>query len=155
MFKQIKTGKLYGANLRTFLEVLKYLTDKSEYAEEELFGWEKIVQIKLIDDIDFYLKTEGPFSEHPKLAIKYGNSDSPDTIIISDVDTFTGVICGRKQVNAEKFNIEGDRTQAGIFFMLLMLIAQEFTEQKRQRVITQKKNNPNILISDKLDKEGI
>lgn len=138
IFRQIKNRKLFGEDLEAFLDVLKYFTDKSEYAEEELFGWEKIVQIKLKDAKNFYLKTEEPFAEHPKLAIQYGNSDSPDTIIISDVDTFTGVICGRIQVSAEVFRVEGDRTQAGIFFMLLMLIAQEFTEQKRQGVIKKK-----------------
>ncbi|KKN58073.1 hypothetical protein LCGC14_0555890 [marine sediment metagenome] len=134
-FRQIKDGKLFGEDLETFLEVLKYFTNKSEYAEEELYGWEKIVQVKLRDAKDFYLKTNNPFTEHPKLDIKYGNVHSPDTTIISDVDTFTGIMCGRAQRFTEGsmlFRIEGDGTQASIFFMLIRLIAQEFTEQKRQ-----------------------
>ncbi len=141
IYRQIKDRKLYGEDLETFLEVIKYFTDKSEYAEEELYGWEKIVQINLKDGKNFYLKTQEPFAEHPKLEIKYGNADSPDTIIISDVDTFTGIICGRTprfMEGSRVFRVEGDSTQAGIFFMLLMLIGQEFTEQKRQGLIKKK-----------------
>ena len=134
IYRQIKDRKLYGEDLETYLEVLKYFTNKSEYAEEELYGWEKTVQVNLRDAKDFYLKTQEPFAEHPKLEIKYGNADSPDTIIISDADTFTGIMCGRAQgfTGSREFRVEGDGTQAGIFFMLLRLIGQEFTEQKRQ-----------------------
>ena len=133
-FRQIKDGRLFGEDLETFLDSLKFLSDNSEYAEEELYGWEKTVQVDLKDAKNFYLRTDNPFDEHPKLSINYGNIKSPDTIIISDVDTFTGIICGRAQkfTGSREFRVEGDRTQAGIFFMLLRLIGQEFTEQKRQ-----------------------
>ncbi|KKK42522.1 hypothetical protein LCGC14_1100780 [marine sediment metagenome] len=133
-YRQIKDGKLFGEDLEAFLDSLKFLSDNSEYAEEELYGWEKTVQVNLKDARNFYLRTDNPFDEHPKLSINYGDKKSPDTIIISDVDTFTGIICGRAQgfTGSREFRVEGDGTQAGIFFMLLRLIGQEFTEQKRQ-----------------------
>ncbi len=139
-YRQIKDGRLFGEDLDIFIEMLKYFTDRSEYVEEELYGWEKTVQVDLRDSKNFYLKTEDPFAEHPKLTINLGNADSPDTIIISDLDTFTGIICGRAQRFASpgNFRVEGDGTQAGIFFMLLRVIGQEFTEQKRQGVISKK-----------------
>jgi hypothetical protein len=132
-----KMGKreLYGKHLQTFLDVLKYLTDTSEYAEDELYGWEKIVQVNLKDRENFYIKTNNPFAEHPKLEIKQGNTEFPDSIINTDGDTFTGIMCGRVYLsmeNAGTFRVEGDNTQALIFFMLLRLTRQEHIEQKRQ-----------------------
>jgi hypothetical protein len=134
IFKKIENKKLFGKDLETFLDVLKYFTNKSEYAEDELYGWEKIVQVNLRDAENFYLKTDEPFAEHPKLAIEYGNVNSPDTTIITDGNTLTGIICGRtysSMAKSEFFRIKGDNTQAGIFFMLLSLIGQEFAEQER------------------------
>ena len=133
-FRQIKDGRLFGEDLETFLDSLKFLSDNSEYVEEELYGWEKTVQVDLKDAKNFYVKTDNPFDEHPKLSINYGDVKSPDTIIISNVDTFTGVICGRAQrfAGLGDFRVEGDGTQAGIFFLLLRIVGQEFTEQKRQ-----------------------
>ena len=134
-----KMGKreLYGEHLQSFLDVLKYLTDTSEYAEDELYGWEKIVQVNLKDREDFYIKTDNPFAEHPKLEIKQGNAEYPDTIINTDGDTFTGIMCGRVYLSRETantFRIEGDNTQALIFFMLLRLTRQEHVEKKKQAV---------------------
>ena len=134
-----KMGKreLYGEHLQSFLDVLKYLTDTSEYAEDELYGWEKIVQVNLKDREDFYIKTDNPFAEHPKLEIKQGNAEYPDTIINTDGDTFTGIMCGRiylSRETADTFRIEGDNTQALIFFMLLRLTRQEHVEKKKQAV---------------------
>jgi len=134
VYRQIKDGRLFGEDLENFLDSLKFLSDNSEYVEEELYGWEKTVQVDLKDSKNFYLKTDYPFDDHPKLSINYGDAKSPDTVIISDVDTFTGIICGRAQriAGSRDFRVEGDGTQAGIFFMLLRIIGQEFTEQKRQ-----------------------
>ncbi len=135
IFKKIGNKELFGKDLETFLDVLKYFTNKSEYAEDELYGWEKIVQVNLRDAENFYLKTDEPFAKHPKLAIEYGNADSPNTTIITDKDTFTGIICERIysfSAKSEVFRIKGDNTQAPIFFMLLKLIGQEFAEQERQ-----------------------
>lgn len=134
-----KMGKreLYGEHLQSFLDVLKYLTDTSEYAEDELYGWEKIVQVNLKDREDFFIKTDNPFAEHPKLEIKQGNAEYPDTIINTDGDTFTGIMCGRVYLSretADTFRIEGDNTQALIFFMLLRLTRQEHVEKKKQAV---------------------
>jgi len=136
-YRQIKDRKLFGEDLENFLDSLKFLSDNSEYIEEELYGWEKTVQVDLEDAKNFYLKTDNPFDEHPKLLINYGDAKSPDTIIISDVDTFTGVMCGRAQrfTGPRDYKVEGDRTQAGIFFMLLRIVGQEFTEKKRQGLI--------------------
>lgn len=132
-----KMGKkeLYGKHLQPFLDVLKYLTNKSEYAEDELYGWEKVVQVNLRDTENFYIKTNKPFAEHPKLVIKQGNADNPDATIITDGDTFTGIMCGRANLfreNPDIFRIEGDDTQVYIFFMLLRLTRQEHVEQQRQ-----------------------
>ena len=135
IFMKIGNKTLFGKDLEPFLEALKYFTNKSEYAEDELYGWEKIVQVNLRDAENFYLKTDEPFAEHPKLAIEYGNADSPHTTLISDADTLTGIICGRVRLfsaNSDVFRIKGDNTQAVIFFKLLMLIEQEFVEQERQ-----------------------
>jgi hypothetical protein len=137
IYRQIKDGRLFGEDLEFFLESLKFFSDNSEYVEEELYGWEKTVQVDLKDAKNFYVKTNNPFDEHPKLSINYGEVNNPDTIIISDVDTFTGVICGRAQrfTGPREYRVEGDETQAGIFFMLLRIVGQEFTEQKRQGLI--------------------
>ena len=129
--------ELYGEHLQSFLDVLKYLTDTSEYAEDELYGWEKIVQVNLKDRENFYIQTDNPFAEHPKLEIKQGNAAHPDTIINTDGDTFTGIMCGRVYLSretADTFRIEGDNTQALIFFMLLRLTRQEHVENKKQAV---------------------
>lgn len=136
-YRQIKDGRLFGEDLEIFLDSLKFFSDNSEYVEDELYGWEKTVQIDLEDSKNFYLKTDKPFDEHPKLSINYGDAKSPDTIIISDIDTFTGVICGRVQrfTGPMNFRVEGDKTQSGIFFMLLRIIGQEFTEKKRQGLL--------------------
>jgi hypothetical protein len=141
VYRQIKDRRLFGEDLDIFLDSLKFLSDNSEYVEEELYGWEKTVQIDLKDGKNFYLKADHPFNEHPKLSINYGDVESPDTIIISDLDTFTGVICGRAQgfTSSREFRVEGDETQAGIFFMLLRIVGQEFTEQKRQRLSKERK----------------
>jgi len=132
IFKKLVNRNLLDEDLESFLDVFKYFTNKSEYAEDELYGWEKIVQVNLRDSEDFYLKTDHPFAEHPKLAIEYGDADSPDTIITADRDTLTGIICGRLYpfMVEERFKIEGDNTQAAIFFTLLRLIEQELTEQE-------------------------
>ena len=132
-----KMGKreLFGIHLQSFLDALKYLTNKSEYAEDELYGWEKVVQVNLRDTENFYIKTDKPFAEHPKLVIKRGSAEDPDTTIFTDGDTFTGIMCGRVNLfmaNPDTFRIEGDNTQAYIFFMLLRLTRQEHVEQKRQ-----------------------
>jgi hypothetical protein len=46
-------------------------------------------------------------------------------------------MCGRAQrfASQREFRVKGDETQAGIFFMLLRIVGQEFTEQKRQGLI--------------------
>ncbi len=132
IFKKLEDRNLLDEDLESFLEVFKYLTNKSEYAEDELYGWEKIVQIKLRDSENFYLKTDAQFTEHPKLVIDYGDADSPDSIITADRDSLTGVISGRLYpfMVSDRFKIEGDNTQAVIFFMLLRLIEQELTDQE-------------------------
>ena len=134
IFKKLANNNLLGDDLESFLDVFKYFTNKSEYAEDELYGWEKIVQVNLRDSENFYIKTEKPFAEHPKLAIEYGDADSPDTVIIADRDALTGIISGRLYpfMVEERFKIEGDNTQAHIFFMLLWLIEQELTEKEKQ-----------------------
>lgn len=132
---KMRRRELFGKDIQSFLDALKYLTDKSEYAEDELYGWEKIVQVNLRDNENFFVKTDKPFAEHPKLEIKQGNADSPDTTIITDGDTFTGIMCGRDiflRENPDIFKIVGDETQAPIFFMLLRLTRQEHVEQKKQ-----------------------
>ena len=133
IFEKLENNNLLDVDLESFLEVFKYFTNKSEYAEDELYGWEKIVQVNLRDSENFYVKTEDPFAEHPKLAIEYGNADSPDTTIFADRDSFTGIICGRLYMFMlrERFKIEGDNTQAAIFFMLLRLIEQELSDQEK------------------------
>ncbi|MBA7615116.1 hypothetical protein ES703_22393 [subsurface metagenome] len=135
IFKKMWSKQLFGKDLETFLEVLKHSTNKSEYAEDELYGWEKVVQVNLKDAENFYLKVDEPFAEHPKLVIEQGNADSPDTTIITDGDTLTGIISGRirlSQENSELFKVKGDQTQGSIIFILLMIIGQEFVEQERQ-----------------------
>ena len=135
IFKKIRSRDLLGKDLKLFLEALKYFTNKSKYAEDEIFGWEKIVQVSLSDAENFYVKTDKPLSEHPKLVIEYGNAEFPDTTINTDEDTFTGIMCGRVRLPSEPprvFEVKGDNTQSMIFFMLLMLIGQEFWEQERQ-----------------------
>ncbi|MHA2391545.1 MAG: hypothetical protein ACXAEX_06220 [Promethearchaeota archaeon] len=87
------------------------------------------------DSEDFYVRTDKPLSEHPKLITKFGNANSPDTIISTNKDTFTGVMCGRVPMGTlspEDFKIEGDNTQAFIFFILMMITGQEFAELERQ-----------------------
>ena len=135
IFEKLANRNLFGNDLESFLDVFKYYTNKSEYAEDELYGWERIVQVNLRDSENFYIKTEDPFAEHPKLAIKYGNADSPDTVITADRDSLTGIISGRLYsfMVKERFKIEGDNTQAVIFFMLLRLIEQELTEKENKR----------------------
>jgi hypothetical protein len=132
---KMRKRELNGKHLQSFLDVLKYLTDISDYAEDELYGWEKIVQVNLKDAENFYIKTDIPFGKHPKLEIKQGNADHPDAIITTDGDTFTGIMCGRIYLSRETsdiFRIEGDNTQALIFFMLLRLTRQEHIEKKKQ-----------------------
>ena len=136
IFKKIRTRDLLKKDLKSFLEALMYSTNKSEYAEDEIYGWEKIVQVNLSDAENFYIKTDKPLSKHPKLLIEYGNAESPDTTINTDEDTFTGIMCGRVRLPIELprvFEVKGDNTQSMIFFMLLMLIGQEFWEQERQK----------------------
>lgn len=143
IFMKIGTRQLFGDDLEPFLEALKYFANKSEYVEDEIYGWEKIVQINLRDADNFFVKTDKPLTEHSKLVIEYGNVDSPDTTITTDSDTFTGIMCGRARSSAEnpeKFKVEGDNSQTFIFFMLLMLIGQEFTEQARQVEKKRKEN---------------
>lgn len=132
IFDKLANRNLLDEDLEVFLEVFKDLTNKSEYAEDELYGWEKIVQVNLRDSENFYIKTDKPFAEHPKLAIEYGDSDSPDTIISADRDTLTGIISGRLYpfMVGERFKIKGDNTQAVIFSVLLRLIEQELTEEE-------------------------
>lgn len=134
IFQKLANRNLLGDDLESFLDVLKYFTNKSEYAEDELYGWEKIVQVNLRDSVNFYIKTEELFAEHPKLAIEYGDVVSPETVITTDRDSLTGIISGRLYpfMVRERFKIEGDNTQAHIFFMLLWLIEQELTEQEKQ-----------------------
>ncbi|MHA2472304.1 MAG: hypothetical protein ACXAES_03620 [Promethearchaeota archaeon] len=135
IFGKIRARSLFGEDLQPFLEALKYFTNKSEYAEDEIYGWEKIVQVKLDDGEDFYVKTESPLSEHPKFAVLYGNAESPDTTITTDLDSFTGIMCGRTRLGDTGgiFEVKGDNSQSMIFFTLLMLIGQELWEQKREK----------------------
>ncbi len=135
IFKKIRTRDLLKKDLKSFLEALMYSTNKSEYAEDEIYGWEKIVQVNLSDAENFYIKTDKPLSKHPKLLIEYGNAESPDTTINTDEDTFTGIMCGRTRISSEDpriFEVKGDNSQSMIFFMLIMLIGQESWEQERQ-----------------------
>ena len=135
IYRKIRSGNIFGKDLKPFLEMLKYFTNKSEYAEDEIFGWEKVVQVNLSDAENFYVKTDNPLGEHPKLVIEYGNAESPDTIVNTDKDSFTGIMCGRVFLPSDPprvFEVKGDTTQSMIFFTLLMLIGQEFWEQERQ-----------------------
>ena len=131
IFGKIRRRDLFGKDLKPFLEALKYFTNKSEYAEDEIYGWEKVVQVNLSDGENFYVKTDKPLNEHPKLVVEFGNAESPDTTINTDQDTFTGVMCGRVRLPSD-FEVKGDNTQSMIFFILLMLIGQELWEQERQ-----------------------
>jgi len=135
IYRKIRKRTLFGEDLKSFLEALRYFTNKSIYAEDEIYGWEKVVQVNLSDAENFYVKTDNPLNEHPKLAVVYGNAELPDTTIVTDVDTFTGIICGRLRQgeNGKSFEIRGDNTQSMIFFILLMLIGQEIWEQERQK----------------------
>ena len=136
VFKKIRGRNLFGKDLKPFLEALKYFTNRSEYAEDEIYGWEKIVQVNLSDAENFYVKTDNPLGEHPKLVIEYGVAESPDTTIITDEDTFTGIMCGRTRISSEDpriFEVKGDNSQSMIFFMLIMLIGQESWEQERKK----------------------
>ncbi|MHA2186261.1 MAG: hypothetical protein ACXAAI_14805 [Promethearchaeota archaeon] len=135
IFGKIRARSLFGEDLQPFLEALKYFTNNSEYAEDEIYGWEKIVQVKLDNGEDFYVKTENPLSEHPKFAVLYGNVESPDTTITTDLDTFTGIMCGRTRLGdtGRLFEVKGDNSQSMIFFTLLMLIGQELWEQEREK----------------------
>jgi hypothetical protein len=135
IYRKIRSRDLFKEDLKPFLEALQYFTNQSEYAEDEIYGWEKVVQVNLSDAENFYVKTEKPLSEHPELIIEYGDAESPDTTINTDGDTFTGFICGRvrsPRVPPRVFEVKGDNTQSMIFFILLMLIGQEFWEQERQ-----------------------
>ena len=134
IYKKIRNRDLKGKDLKPFLEALKYFTNKSEYAEDEIYGWEKIVQVNLSDADNFYVKTVNPLTEHPTLSIVYENSDSPDTTINTDVETFTGMMCGRVHMPPKYprvFEVKGDNTQSMIFFILLMIITQEIWEEQR------------------------
>lgn len=138
IYKKIRSRNLLGKDLKTFLEALKFFTNRSEYAEDEIYGWEKVVQVNLSDDDNFYVKTDNPLSDHPKFCIIYGNAEAPDTTISTDIDTFTGIMCGRVRVPPKYpriFEVKGDNTQSMIFFLLLMLISQEFWEEQRQAEI--------------------
>jgi hypothetical protein len=135
IFKKIRSRELFKKDLKPFLEALKYFANKSKYAEDEIYGWEKVVQVNLSDAENFYVKAEKPLTEHPELVIEYGNAESSDTTIDTDEDTFTGIMCGRIRLPSappKVFEVKGDNTQSMIFFMLLMLIGQELWEQERQ-----------------------
>ncbi|MHA1885236.1 MAG: hypothetical protein ACW96S_09315 [Promethearchaeota archaeon] len=135
IFGKIRARSLFGEDLQPFLEALKYFTNNSEYAEDEIYGWEKIVQVKLDNGEDFYVKTENPLSEHPKFAVLYGNVESPDPPPPPPLDTFTGIMCGRTRLGdtGRLFEVKGDNSQSMIFFTLLMLIGQELWEQEREK----------------------
>ena len=135
IFRKIRARTLFGEDLKSFLKALKYFANKSIYAEDEIYGWEKVVQVNLSDAENFFVKTDNPLSEYPKFAVVYGNAESPDTTIITDVDLFTGIMCGRFRLgeNGRFFEVKGDNTQSMIFFILLMLIGQEIWEQEREK----------------------
>jgi hypothetical protein len=135
IYKKIRSRDLLGKDIKSFLEALIFLTNRSDYAEDEIYGWEKTVQVDLNDADNFYVKVENPLSDRPTLSIVYGDAESPETIISTDVDTFIGIMCGRVRVPPEyprTFEVKGDNTQSMIFFQLLMLISQEFWEAQRQ-----------------------
>ena len=123
-------------DLEDFLEVLKFLSNQSVFVEDELYGWDKAVQVNLKDSNDFYIKTDNPFGKHPKLVIEFGKAESPDTTIITDGDTLTGVICGRISIfgglRPEIYKVEGNRGQAFIILVILMILEQEFSDKQKK-----------------------
>ncbi|MHA1727214.1 MAG: hypothetical protein ACTSWY_00600 [Promethearchaeota archaeon] len=123
---KLKNKGLGGEDLTNFFEVLQLYANQSFYAEDELYGWDKILQFIFDDNSqNFFLKTENTLSEHPKLVLVHGEERSPAATIITTAKNFMGIICGGIRYSPEIMKIKGDEMQWYYVLGLIRMMTKE------------------------------
>ncbi|MBY8985058.1 MAG: SCP2 sterol-binding domain-containing protein [Candidatus Lokiarchaeota archaeon] len=69
-------GTLKASDVYDYLKAISWISNQSVYAEDELFGLEKVLQFNLLDIKNFWLKIE-----NNKLKIGEGVNETPDVTV--------------------------------------------------------------------------